>query len=285
MANQYRVIFETYDSKNGDKPVTQTVVMRGSIEKATTIFNFGLPHEQQVNLLHTTQDLLLKEQIYLDESEVEYCPHCPQKHLTKYGKRCSNYHDVFTDHKLTIGRKRCLQCHYEPGSTIKNILGGSMSADLIKLQSELGSNYTYRESEQLFSAFSCKKRSINNHDRIKGTVEQVGTSIRQIHQTEREIIGIELASELIINVDGGHINTVEEDKRSFEAMTAVIYRPESLISNEKGTRNILTQKHCAASALNDGQQTMINNMIIVALKEGLCPQTRVTALCDGAENC
>ena len=33
--------------------------------------------------------------------------------------------------------------------------------------------------------------------------------------------------EVIINVDGGHINTIEEGKRSFEAMTAVVYRPEA----------------------------------------------------------
>jgi hypothetical protein len=46
-----------------------------------------------------------------------------------------------------------------------------------------------------------------------------------------------IAEELIINVDGGHINTTEEGKRSFEAMTAVIYRPEALVSNDKGTRN------------------------------------------------
>ena len=40
-----------------------------------------------------------------------------------------------------------------------------------------------------------------------------------------------------LTVDGGHINTTEEGKRSFEAMTAVIYRPEALVSKDKGTRN------------------------------------------------
>lgn len=37
--------------------------------------------------------------------------------------------------------------------------------------------------------------------------------------------------------------------------------------------------------MNDGQQEMINSTIIAALKEGLSPITKVTALCDGAENC
>jgi Uncharacterised protein family (UPF0236) len=286
MTKHYRIIFETYEpSSNEKEPISGIVLMSGVIEKPTNIFDFGFTHDKQVGLIQSAQNLLLEEQISLDESEVECCPHCPARHLVKYGKRRSNYHDVFTDHKLTIGRKRCPNCHYEPGSTIKNMLGGSMSADLIKLQSELGSDYTYRESEQLFSAFSRSKRSINNHDRIKGTVEQVGAAIRQLHQIESEVVGIEPASELIINVDGGHINTMEDGKRSFEAMTAVVYKPEALVSNNEGTRNILSHKHCAASALNDGQQSMTNNTIVAALKEGLCPHTKVTALCDGAENC
>jgi hypothetical protein len=57
------------------------------------------------------------------------------------------------------------------------------------------------------------------------------------------------------------------------------------VSNDKGTRNTLTSKHCAASALDDGQKQMINNTIVAALKQGLSPKTKVTALCDGADNC
>jgi hypothetical protein len=30
---------------------------------------------------------------------------------------------------------------------------------------------------------------------------------------------------------------------------------------------------------------MINNTIVAALKQGLCPRTKITALCDGAKNC
>ena len=52
-----------------------------------------------------------------------------------------------------------------------------MSADLVKLQTELGANHTYRESEHIFSMFSRSKRYINNHDRIKHTAEQVGGQV------------------------------------------------------------------------------------------------------------
>ncbi len=51
-----------------------------------------------------------------------------------------------------------------------------------------------------------------------------------LHHVESTVASSGIAEELIIKVDGGHINTTEEGKRSFEAMTAVIYRPEALVS-------------------------------------------------------
>lgn len=286
MSKHYRIIFECYESSpEAQQVLSKTVMASGSIETPEDVFNFGFTHEEQVKLVHSCQDALLKEQITLIESVVERCPNCPDRKLVKYGKRRSDYHDVFTDHKLTIGRKRCLDCNYEPGSTIKTVLGHSMSADLVKLQTELGASHTYRESEKLFSMFSRSKRYINNHDRIKHTAEKVGYQVGALHHIESAVASSGAAEELVINVDGGHINTTEEGKRSFEAMTAVIYRPEALVSNDNGTRNTLTSKHCTASALDDGQKQMINNTIVAALKQGLSPQTIVTALCDGADNC
>jgi hypothetical protein len=286
LPKHYRIIFECYEtSQEQQVALSKTELMTGTIGKPVDIFNFGFSHEEQIKLVHSCQDALLKEQIMLIESEAEYCPKCPDRKLRKHGKRQSDYHDIFTDHKLSIGRKRCPDCSFEPGSTIKKVLGHSLSADLVKLQTELGSNYTYRESEQLFSAFSRAKRFINNHDRIKHTAEQVGEQVRTLHRVENTVVSSVAAEELIINVDGGHINTTEESKRSFEAMTAVVYRPEALISNAKGTRNTLISKHCAASAMDDGQKQMISNTIVAALKQGLSPQTKITALCDGASNC
>lgn len=286
MSKHYRIVFECYESSEEPQvALSKTVMKTGSIDKPEDVFNFGFLHEEQIELLHSCQDALLKEQITLLESEVELCPNCPDRKLRKHGKRRSDYHDVFTDHKLSVVRTRCPDCSYEPGSTIKSMLGHSLSPDLVKLQTELGSNYTYRESEKLFSAFSRSKRVINNHDRIKHTAEQVGDQVGSLHCVENTVASSGTAEELIISVDGGHINTTEAGKRSFEAMTAVVYRPESLVSNNKETRNTLISKHCAASALDDGQKQMKNNTIVAALKQGLSPITRVTALCDGADNC
>lgn len=70
-----------------------------------------------------------------------------------------------------------------------------------------------------------------------------------------------------------------------EAMTAVVYRPESLISNTKETRNYLSSKHCAASVKDDNQEDIISSTLMACLKQGLSNKTHVTALCDGAKNC
>jgi hypothetical protein len=155
----------------------------------------------------------------------------------------------------------------------------------MRLQAELGATHSFRESEKLFTNFCRLERRINNHDRIKCTVENVGAQLSAIHAAEAEFAAIEPAKELIVNVDGGHIKSTENGKRTFEAMTAVIYRPEALMTNTTDTRNTLTSKHCAASANADGQNQMISNTIVAALKQGLSPLTSITALCDGADNC
>ena len=286
MTKEYRISFECYESGQGhEKVISKTALLSGNVEKPIDVFNFGLSHEGQIKLLHAGQDALLKAQITLVDAGVQYCPKCQDKRMLKNGKHTSDYHDIFTDHKVELSRRRCPNCHYEPGATIKAVLGHALSSDLMKIQSELGSNYTYRESEDLFSTFSRSKRGINNHDRVKHTSEQVGEEVGALHRVESQVIAVTPASELVIAVDGGHINTIEADKRSFEAMTAVVYRPEALASNDQGTRQTLTSKHCAASSLDDGQQQMINNTIAAALKQGLYPDTHITALCDGAENC
>ena len=74
-------------------------------------------------------------------------------------------------------------------------------------QSELGAQYSYRDSENLINRFSSKKRRINNHEKIHKTSEDVGESLSKLHQVEEDILVSEFADELIIHVDGGHHST------------------------------------------------------------------------------
>jgi hypothetical protein len=284
MQKLYRLVFESYDPTN-ENELTKTVITKGIISNPVDLFSIGFSHEEQIAIIKSSQDALIKEQFQQKTSGIEYCKECPNQKLIKSGKNKSKYHDVFTDHDISITRRHCPNCKHEESSTVRAIFGSTISSELAKIQAELGADCSYRDSEQIFAKFSYGKRDINNHDRIKQTSELIGAQVQELHNSENELTMIKPALELIINVDGGHINTTEPNKRSFEALAAVVYKPEALSSNESGTRNIITSKHCAVSTQNDNQQQMIANTIVAALKQGLSPHTNITALCDGAKNC
>ena len=93
------------------------------------------------------------------------------------------------------------------------------------------------------------------------------------------------APEIIVQVDGGHLKSAEEDKRSFEVITSVVYKPESVGKvNDKG-RGEIYNKNCAASSLDDEQQSIKRDTLIAASRQGMTKGTKVTAICDGANNC
>jgi hypothetical protein len=92
------------------------------------------------------------------------------------------------------------------------------------------------------------------------------------------------AQDLIIQVDGGHIPTQEKDKRSFEALAAIVYRPEAIQAVDHHHRHIM-EKTCVISARDDQLHTIKTSLVNAAKKQGLSQATRVTALADGATNC
>jgi hypothetical protein len=92
------------------------------------------------------------------------------------------------------------------------------------------------------------------------------------------------AQDVIIQVDGGHIPIQEQGKRSFEALAAIVYRPESLHEVDQYHRKIV-EKTCVVSAMDDDLQTMKTYLLHAALKQGMTQETQVTAFADGAQNC
>jgi len=278
------VLFESFDKNNPGEVLSRSTVLEGTIEKPTNCLNFSMGLKNQIELIKTVQDNVIIEKTNLVCEEIKKCPKCEVK-LTKIGSHTSNFHDVLTDHTVEIKRLKCRKCGYETPSTVRGIIDTNLSGELKKIQSQLGSTHSYRECEEIFDQFSHESRRISNHDRIKQVTESVGSAVDEINKAEKEIIAIEPASELILNVDGGHLKTRDKDKQSMEAMISVVYKPESIQSNDNGTRNSITSKHCAASIKDDDQQQIISGTIIAALKQGLTQKTNVTALCDGAKNC
>ena len=284
MTKCYRVLFESFDKNNPDEVLSRSTVLEGAIEKPTNCLNFSMGLKNQIELIKTVQDNVILEKTKLVCESSKKCPKCAIK-LTKLGTNISNFHDVLTDHTVEIKRLKCRQCGYETPSTVRGIIDTNLSGELKKIQSQLGSTHSYRECEEIFDQFSNEPRKINNHDRVKHVTEAVGGAVDEINKDEKEIIAVEPAPELILNVDGGHLKTTDKDKQSMEAMISVVYKPESIESNDNGTRNCITSKHCAASIKDDNQEHIISGTIIAALKQGLTEKTNVTALCDGAANC
>ena len=104
----------------------------------------------------------------------------------------------------------------------------------------------------------------------------------QIPPTQEELPAP--ARELIVQVDGGHIPTKDKDKRSFEALSGVIYREDCIELVDKHHRRI-TDKSCVISALDDDLKSIKTYLYNAALKQGLSQETHAIALADGAANC
>lgn len=280
MSKIYRVLVQTVE--NGEL-TSESIIVEDPLSAPTNCLDFSLELTKQINLLQKIQDHILNEKLVILSKKNKLCPCCEHK-LIRSGKQKSTYHDVLTDHEVTFIRLKCTQCGYEAPCTVRSLLGVVQSGELQRIQSELGGKHSFREAEDIFDTFSAKPRAINNHDRIKKVAESLGTSLSNIAKEEREMIKAEEAEQLIVNVDGGHVKTIEEG-RSIEAMTSVVYRQENVVYNKKETRRHLTSKNCAASVNDDNQQEIISSTIIAALKQGLTINTEITALCDGAKNC
>lgn len=282
MAIGYRMVMESFDLEEPNKVISSKEVIQGETAVPTNCLDFSLDYPKQVLLLKRSLDFILSEKIN-QISQNKECPKCSGS-LIKKGIDVSVFCDVLTDHKIEIPRKRCTKCGYESPSTVRALINTSMSGYLTKIQAELGATNSFRESEKILDTFSASSRKINNRNRIKNITDDVGNALAATDLQEKEMAQIAEAKELILNVDGGHVKTIE-DKRSIEAITSVIYRPEALNSKHGMTKNYIEKKSCAASVKNDEQKEIISGTILSAIKEGLTPNTIITALCDGAVNC
>lgn len=74
------------------------------------------------------------------------------------------------------------------------------------------------------------------------------------------------------------------DYAAREALSAVVYRPESLKVVNQHHREI-TNKSCVLSAKDDKLETMKRYVLNAASQQGMNQDTVVTALADGALNC
>ncbi|QUY46119.1 ISKra4 family transposase (plasmid) [Acaryochloris sp. 'Moss Beach'] len=285
MDYEFRVIVEKV-SITSQEVVKRDTLKIYAIKQPKSILDLGLRHEEQISLLSKVQSALLAEQSTLIDIGLKQCTKCGEK-LGKLGFISSTFHAVFSDHKLRIQKHRCKnpECRWQSTPTTISVFGTDTHPDLVKLQCENGALHSYREAQDNMERLNTQRRSVNNHVQIKNVTNQVGERLSQVNTTPPNLEELPTpAAELIAQVDGGHISTKDKDKRSFEALSGIVYRPSAIEVVDKHHRQI-TEKTCVVSALEDELQTIKTYLHHAALKQGMTQETKITALADGAHNC
>lgn len=278
---EYRLVMQ-HKAKNG-RFVDSEIIATGEIKPPESIMDLGLRHKQQIEILRLIQDSILNCQSKYLMEDISHCPNCDTK-LRKNGKNLCSFNAVLTDHKVPVYRQICGKCKWSSVPSIASLFGTQIHPDLIKLQCEEVSRQSYPKAQDTLNRQSATIRKVNSMMTLHNVIEAVSTYICNTPDTNQALIPTTCA-ELVIQVDGGHLSSKDESSRTFEALTTVVYQPQHVILNELETRGEITQKHCAASALDDEQVKIKELTLIAAKKEGLSPETNITAICDGARNC
>ena len=272
MAGFFKLNLETFD-ENGI-PTGREVVYSGELKKITHIKDVGLNHKEQLELLQNTLDGLLPYQ-FNDIDHAIKCEICGNK-TKKNGVFDSHFHTVFTDHKVSMQRMTCGKCGWINKYTVDGLLGSSSHPDLLKLQCELGADYSFTRSENILKAQNTIHRPINNQAHIADVIEKFGPIIGQF-KTEEPVNIEKQASILVAQIDGGHIQPKEKDIRSYEVLVAKCYNLENKVEKDQHHTELL-KSTCVASALSDHGETIRKQLIYAALSEGMTKETVVYAL-------
>ena len=120
MSDQYRIIVEC-NSSSASK-TKEIIIEEMEITAVDNIFGLGFRHNKQIELLQKLQDAFLSMQTeYLCE-DIEFCPRCGNK-LSRQGFEESDFHSVFTDHKVKTRRLKCNKCDWKSIPSIKFLQG------------------------------------------------------------------------------------------------------------------------------------------------------------------
>lgn len=210
------------------KIVEETILLDKVVDKVSSIEALGFSHKEQIDLISSCQDSLLKAQSTGLFDDIERCPKCQSK-LKFAGTVKSLFHSVFSDHKVPVKRRKCCNkdCGWTSVPSISSLFQTNSHPDLSKLQAEMSANYTYRHAQKIMNTMSYYTRKVNNHNHLHDVVETVGNYICY-NQVQEIPANFPVSDELILQVDGGHLKTKDSSSRSFEALTSVVYNPNNI---------------------------------------------------------
>lgn len=275
-----KYLAQVCDNNTGEI-ISEQMLYSKAINFPKTIDKFGLRHEEQIKLIKESQELCLALQTQL-LGDVEKCPKCGNV-LRKQGVFQSDFHDVFTDHKVSIQRLSCT-CGWKNKFTINGLYGSALHPELVKLQIEKGAKTSYRKASNDLNKMCYHGRKINNDVTIMRQIETVGELLENIKKSDNWAKPTKLSDTLIVNIDGGHVQHKEAGKHSFEEMIATVYDPKDVTERPDGSK-IIAKKISVASAKKDSQITIKKLVANACKKMGMTKATAVTILTDGANNC
>jgi hypothetical protein len=186
MDYELRIVVEKV-AVHSQEVIKRDTITSYALQRPTSIIELGLRHAEQISLLEKVQNILLKEQSVLLDSDTPGCPVCGHP-LKKNGYKASNFHAVFSDHTVHMQTYYCSH------------------PDLATLHCEQGALYSYREAEKNLERWNGHPRRVNNHTHVKRMTDKVGAVLSEHNQ--RAPAAVECAApaqDMIIQVDGGHI--------------------------------------------------------------------------------
>lgn len=239
-----------------------------------TFHEFGLRHKEQVELIKSAQDFFLEFQCNFF-AEQSSCPECGKK-TKKQGKFTSEFHDVYTDHRVSVQRMAC-SCGWQSDHSIKSIYGSASHPELVKLQVKDSSETSFDKASKHLNNMCCGERKVNNHATLINNVNKVGALLEEIKYTDTWSCSDKIAEQIILNIDGGHVQNKEQGKHSFEELVATAYRPEDLVSISENRKEIKC-KVSVASARQDDQKTIKELTKNACSKLGMTKETTITGM-------
>ena len=156
--------------------IKKVIIEKGQVKTIKSLLDLGLRHEEQIKILSKIQDTIIAQQSPQLATRLDSCVQCGSK-MIKGGYNQSDFHAVFTDHKVKTQRQICNNCGWRNIPSVKSLFGTASHPDLVKLQCETGAEHTYRDAQVILNKQSLVKRKINNHEQIHNVIEKVGEYI------------------------------------------------------------------------------------------------------------